>query len=338
MSLDFLILIAGLTVLIGGGEVVIRGASSLARGLGVSPLAVGLTVVAFGTSAPELAVNVNAALRDTGALSFGNVFGSNMANIGLIVGLVAMIQPIPIHNIVIRRELPMMLLATAAAIIMAFDVQLGGARDAYLRGDGIILLLFFVIFLYYTIGDLLRPRDLTRAHGDSGGDTLFELELEDDPEDPWIARDLILVAIGLTALIGGAHLTVVSAVDLARAFDVPEVVIGLTMISVGTSLPELVAAVTAVRKGKSDMAVGTVVGSNIFNILLVAGVTCAIRPMQIPPGGRIDLAACALLSLTFTLMASTHHRLIIRYEGATLLAIYLAYMTWRMIVLAAPPV
>jgi cation:H+ antiporter len=213
-------------------------------------------------------------------------------------------------------------------MIMAFDVELGGARNAYLRGDGFILLLFFIIFLYYTIGDLLRPRSVEQLNGLSQSDTLYDLSLDDDTP-PWMARDIVLVIVGLVSLTGGAHVTVNAAVALARGFDVPEVIIGLTMVSVGTSLPELVAAVTAVRKGKSDMAVGTIVGSNIFNILLVAGATAAIRPMQIPPGGHIDLAATATLSLLFTLTASTHRRLIIRYEGLMLLLIYLAYMVWR---------
>jgi cation:H+ antiporter len=338
MLADVFLLIVGLTIVVAGGEIMVRGASSLARGLGVSPLAIGLTVVAFGTSAPELAVNVGAALRDTGALSFGNVFGSNMANIGLIVGLVAVMSPIPIHNMLIRRELPMLLLATAAALVMAFDVQLGGTRDAYMRTDGLILLLFFIVFLYYTVGDLVRRRIMRKnGNGNIGSDDdgmgppLVELPLEDEGPTPKIARDLGLALLGIAGLIGGAELTVAGAVDLARALDVPEVLIGLTLVSIGTSLPELGAGISCVRHGRHDMAVGSVVGSNIFNTLLVAGVTATIRPMPIPPGGHIDLMFVVVLSLVFTLTASTNRNVILRGEGLFMLALYLGYMTWRSI-------
>jgi cation:H+ antiporter len=335
MFADCILLIVGMVILVGGGEVMVRGASSLARSLGVSPLAIGLTVVAFGTSAPELAVNIDAALHETGELSFGNVFGSNMANIGLIVGLVAILKPLPIQNILIRRELPMMLLAMAAATILALDQELGGHRSAYMRGDGLILLLFFIVFLYYTVGDLLRKRDPERFE-DEMGPPLVELSLDEDGEHKNAARDAALSVLGLVGLVGGANLTVSAAVGLAHAFEVPEVMIGLTIVSIGTSLPELVAAIICVRHGRADMAVGSVVGSNIFNTLLVAGVTATITPMTIPKGGVIDLAACIVLSLAFTLMASTHLRRIIRYEGVLLMAIYLAYMTWRTVSLMGP--
>jgi cation:H+ antiporter len=327
MFADFILLIVGLVILVASGEVMVRGASSLARGLGVSPLAIGLTVVAFGTSAPELAVNIQAALLDTGALSFGNVFGSNMANIGLIVGLVAILKPLPIHNVLIRRELPMMLLAMAAATILALDVELGGQRNFYMRGDGLILLLFFVIFLYYTVGDLLRKRDLDED--EEMGPPLVELPLDEDDPRPHIGRDAALSVLGLAGLVGGANLTVSGAVGLAHAFGVAEVIIGLTMVSIGTSLPELVAGIICVRHGRADMAVGSVVGSNIFNTLLVAGATATITPMRIPEHGVWDLTATIVLSLAFTLMASTHLRRIIRYEGVLLMTFYFGYMIWR---------
>jgi cation:H+ antiporter len=335
MLLDFTILVAGLAILVTGGEVLVKGATQLARSLGISPLVIGLTVVAFGTSAPELAVNVGAALADTGALSFGNIFGSNMANIGMIVGLVAIINPIPIRSILIRRELPMMLLATAAAIVLAIDEDLGGARNAYMRGDGIILLLFFFVFLYYTIGDLLRQRNGDRVRMDDSGGGLIEIPDDEEPYHPSVARNLALSALGLAGLIGGAHLTVVGAVSLAHFFEVPEVIIGLTLVAVGTSLPELATSISAMRHGRTDMAVGAVVGSNIFNTLLIAGATSVIQPMEIPPEGQLDLWATAILSLAFTLTASTHRNLIIRYEGLALLLMYLSYVTWRSLSLAA---
>ena len=189
----------------------VKGASAMARSLGISNLAVGMTVVAFGTSAPELAVNIGAALRDTGGLAFGNIFGSTMANIGLVVGLVAIIQPIPIKSVLIRRELPMMLLALTAAGVMAFDVQLGGTKNAFLRPDGLILLLFFVVFLYYSAGDLRRQRALSKvpvADTTLSGKDLLELAQEETEESGSLLRNSLLTGFGLIALVGGAELTV----------------------------------------------------------------------------------------------------------------------------------
>ncbi len=362
MAIDLVLLIGGLAILIGGGELLVSAASSLARTIGVSPLVIGLTVVAFGTSAPELAVNVGAALRGSGELAFGNVFGSNMANIGLVVGIIAMLDPIPIHSILIRRELPMMLLAMAAACILALDTQLsGGLVNTFQRGDGLVLLLFFFIFLYYTVGDLMRPRESSAREYSKGTDALLAVALpiehtaEDEgpgvavgePTEPAnetpphledsshgetevrLGRDLLLTAAGLAGLVGGASLAVSGALGVARYAGVSEVVIGLTLMSVGTSLPELVAGLVALRHDKTDMAVGSVIGSNIFNTLLVMGSTATIAPVSIPAMGYFDLAATAILSLVLTLTAYNHNRLIIRYEGVVLLLMYLSYMIWR---------
>lgn len=327
MLFDLLILSAGLVFLLGGGELLVRGASALARSLGVSPLAIGLTVVAFGTSAPELAVNIRAAITDSGTLAFGNIFGSNMANIGLIVGLSALLTPLPIQNIIVRRELPMMLLALAAATVMAFDIELGEQRDQFSRSDGLVFLLFFAVFMYYTVGDLLRQRaedregpNKTDDHGENFGGPV---------------RDSAIALVGLFALMAGARMTVLGSVDLARALEIPEVVIGLTIVSIGTSLPELVAALAAVRRQQLDIAIGAIVGSNIFNTLLVAGATSVVRPMQIPAGGHLDLGVTIVLSLILMLNARSHNQLIIRTEGALLLFVYLSYMLWRVLTIGS---
>jgi cation:H+ antiporter len=325
MLIDLLITAAGVAILVTGGELLVIGASRIARGLGVSPLVVGLTVVAFGTSAPELAVSVGAALRDSGTLAFGNVFGSNMANIGLIVGVTALIRPLPIENVVIRRELPMLLLSVAAAWVMAADALLGEDHDIYTRSDGLALLLFFAVFLYYTIGEFFDRRN---------SDNRCERGKNDQDGVPWRpAREVVLTIAGLAALVGGAELTVQGGVGVARGLGVPEVIVGLTLVSVGTSLPELVAAVVAVRRGQVDIAVGGAVGSNIFNTLMVLGVTAVVRPISIPAGGYLDLAATALLSLALLFTARTNSQRILRAEGVGLLAIYLGYMVVRTLLL-----
>ncbi len=321
MFLDVVALSVGLALLMLGGETVVRGSTGLARALGVSPLAIGLTVVAFGTSAPEMAVNVIAAWSDKGDISFGNIIGSNMANIGLIVGCTALMRPILIQDVVIARELPMMLLATTAAIIMGFDTLLGLGPDYFDRGDGMLLLMLFLVFLYYTVGDFVRQRSENGANGTAPAG--------EERSRRTVLRNLSVTVLGLAMLIGGAEVTVGAAVEIARALGVSEVVIGLTLLAVGTSLPELVASGVATVRGHAELAMGNVVGSNIFNLLLVMGVTSLVRPVPVPAGGHLDLLVMALLSLILFLVSMTHMRQIIRYEAAGLLGLYVAYMGWR---------
>jgi len=320
MLVEVVFVMLGLSLLIGGGEVMIRGATGLATGLGVSPLAIGLTVVAFGTSAPELAVNLIAAFDGRSEISFGNIFGSNMANIGLIVGCTAIMKPILITGVVIAREIPMMLLATAAAIVMAFDRVLGTTPDQIGRADGIMLLLLFLVFLYYTIGDFVRQRAGKHANG-AIDDTLGV--------GGGVARHLALTAIGLVALVWGADVTVDAATEVARNFGVPEVIIGLTILAVGTSLPELVASVTATMRGHAELAIGNVIGSNIFNLLWVLGVSALIRPLPFELVSNTDIlmviAASALLLLA---TASGKRYWIDRGEGGVFVIAYGLYVAF----------
>jgi cation:H+ antiporter len=215
----------------------------------------------------------------------------------------------------------MMLLATAAAFVMSADVFLRGAVvDAYDPGDGLLLLMFFLIFLYYTVGDFVRRR------ASNGDDALPELASE-PVGSVW--KHALLTIFGLAALIGGADVTVDAAVEVARAFAVPEEVIGLTVLAVGTSLPELVASLVATMRGHAGLAIGNVVGSNIFNLLLVLGVTSLVGRVPVPPGGHLDLTVVALFSLILLLVSMTGKRRIIRTEAVMLLLLYFAYLTWR---------
>jgi len=323
----------GIVILVVGGEFLVKGSAALARSVGISPLIVGLTVVAFGTSAPELAVSVQAALTDSGTLAFGNIFGSNMANIGLIIGLAAVLHPLPIDHVVIRRELPMMLLALAAAMVMSFDVELGEQRDAYVRSDGLVLLLFFFVFIYYTLGDLGRQRGNHRAKVNGSESVsvgpMWAAGAKQPEGTGRTLTNILWIVIGLAGLIYGADLVVRGGVGAARAMGVPEVVVGLTLVAIGTSLPELVATLAAVRRNDIALAVGGVVGSNIFNTLLITGVASTINPMPIPAWGHVDLAATAILSLSLFFVARTHNQRIIRYEGLALLVLWFAYVLVR---------
>jgi cation:H+ antiporter len=242
---------------------------------------------------------------------------------------------------VIRRELPMMILALAAAMVLAFDTELGETRNTYSRGDGLVLLMFFVVFFYYTLGDFLRQR---RDNGANGSRTDAPVEppephptahpTEESATTPEGDRsrltiNLVLIGIGLTGLAVGGHLVVTGGVAVARELAVPEVVVGLTLVAIGTSLPELAASLAAVRRNQIAIAVGGVVGSNIFNTLLVTGTTAFIRPMPIPAGGQVDLAANAVLSLALLFVARSHSQRIIRYEGLGLLVLWAGYLTVR---------
>jgi len=326
MWMDFLIVITGLLLLLGGGDVLVRGAASLARRLGVAPLAVGLTVLAFGTSAPELAVNVTAALHGNMHMSFGNVFGSNMANIGLITAAAALVKPLEIKSVVVAREVPMMLLVTAMAAVLGLDSTLGGGPSSFDRGDGLALLLLFLVFIYYTVNDVLEQR---RTH--RNGPMLAEAaEDAGVPAEHGVGLSVVLVLAGLATLVLGAQITVAGAVDLARALGISEDVIGLTLVAVGTSLPELAASVVATVRGHTDLAIGNVVGSNIFNLGLVLGTTATLREIPVPAHGADDIAVVALLSVGLFVASSRFGGgRIVRAQALLLLFVYLGYMVFR---------
>ncbi len=321
MLIDIILLAFGLSLLFGGGSYLVRGASALAALLGVPPLVIGLTFVAFGTSAPELAINLAAAFKGSADISFGNIIGSNIANIGLIVSCAAFIKPLEIHSKVVTREIPMMILATAATCAMGFDPFLRGTPAVYDRTDGIILLLLFCVFLYYTVNEMLRkncnglPEEVTAA---SQPGTFSA-----------IALNVLYMFGGLAALIWGGDISVDSAVRLAEAIAIPQAVIGLTVVAVGTSLPELVTSVIATWKGETDLAIGNVVGSNIFNLLLVMGVSSAINPVPLPLKGNADLLMMALISVILLPLAISDKFRIVRLEGVFLIVLYFGYIFWR---------
>ena len=318
MIVDFLVLLAGFVLLIGGGEVLVRGASAVAYRLGVSPLVVGLTVVAFGTSAPEMAVNVAAALRGSGEMSFGNIMGSNIANVGMVIGVTAALRPLVLHRAIIVREIPMMTLAALFALVMAFDTGLmESSADVLSRGDGILLLLLFCVFLYYTVGDALRQR-ATREDKQQAREHMMS-----------IPRGLGFTLAGLVGLTVGGNLTVQGATGLARGLGMSEAVIGLTVVAVGTSLPELVTSIIGVVRKESALAVGNAIGSNIFNVLFVMGTTSTIRPVPVPAGGHVDLLIVILFSVGLLPLSLNPKSHIPRSGGMILVLAYVAYLTYR---------
>jgi cation:H+ antiporter len=324
LTLDLLITAFGLLLLVGGGDVMVRGSAALASRIGVSPLVIGLTVVAFGTSAPELSVNVVAAFRGNSSMSFGNIFGSNMANIGLIVAVTAFFGPMKIQSIVVSREVPMMLLVTVVASTLGADSLWGDGVSQFGRGDGIVLLLLFTVFGYYTLRDLVRQR---------AGEAVDMPGVPDDIHEVKLPAAIALTAAGLAALAVGGAVTVHGAEGVARAMGVSETIIGLTLVAIGTSLPELVTSVVATMRGQPDIAIGNVVGSNIFNLVIVLGTTSVIRPVPVPTGGLLDMVVVIGLSTLLWLTSSSGGQKIIRTEAVLLLIVYLSYMTTRTLLL-----
>lgn len=278
----FLTLLLGLVLLIGGGGMLVRGASDIATRLGVSPLLVGLTIVGFGTSAPELVVNILSASRGETDLAFGNVIGSNISNMALILGASAIIMPITIQGQLVRREIPLLLLATTIMTVMALDGKIEGLEPYVGRTDSVVLLLLFAIFLYTMVLDLFAVQQQDKL-------------LTDLQDYPLVGTDLtmrfgwLLALGGFALLFVGGKLTVDGAVAVAEIFAVPANIVGLFVVAIGTSMPELVTSIIAAVRNESDLALGNVVGSSLFNSLVVLPVTGLVQPVPVPEGGIADL-------------------------------------------------
>ncbi|MBA3315440.1 MAG: calcium/sodium antiporter [Planctomycetota bacterium] len=314
MLIPILYLIVGLALLYFGGEGLVRGAAGLALRLGLTPLAVGLTVVAFGTSCPELAVSLNAAIENKGDVSMGNVVGSNIANIGLILGLTALIKPIGVHMQLLRFDVPLLAAVSVAFVLAVHDRSLGRAEGAFLVA-GLVAYVLIVL-------------RLARQEGKAVQAEYAEELAADVPPGGKLWMQLLLIVAGLVMLVVGGRLFVDGAVQLARMLEISEAVIGLTIVAIGTSLPELSASLIAAARGHSDIAVGNVVGSNLFNILNILGFTGLIKPITFPGIDGIDFAVMLVFSLALFPLLWTGQRLN-RLEGTLLLLAYAAYLGWR---------
>jgi cation:H+ antiporter len=299
----------GLLLLSAGAEGLVRGGASLALSWRISPLAVGLTVVAFGTSAPELAVSVRAALADQGAIAAGNVVGSNIFNIAAILGLSAVIAPLAVHVRLIRIDIPLMLAVTVAGIAVLFD-------GAVSRVEGLALATGLVVYTIVTLR-LARGAEASAVEG-----TPAPL--------PSTALAVVLVLAGLAGLVFGAEWFVRGAVDLARRAGMSEAVIGLTIVAAGTSLPELATSIVAAARRQTDIAIGNIVGSNLFNLLGILGIAATVKPLAAGGLVALDLVAMAVFAALLLPLAASGFT-VKRWEGALLLAGYLAYVTVRLV-------
>jgi len=296
----------------------------LAAQYGVPPLLVGLTVVAFGTSAPELVVNIIGAVRNQTDLAFGNVVGSNLANLGLVLCTAALIRPMHIEGKIVRRELPLLVLGTSILLVMTLDHQLLGTLSQISRSDSLILLLLFCAFIYISFGDILGQSQDPLLNELSEIGTLLPKPLVGNIHPNWIYVGLGTLLLGL-----GGHLTVSKGVEFATAMGIPSVVVGMIVVAIGTSLPELVTSVFAAIKNESDLCVGNVIGSNLFNALFVLPVSGLIRPLTIPAGGVLDILLTLALSAGLFLIFLFDSATMNRRTAIAILTIYIGYMWMR---------
>ena len=314
MILNIFLLILGFIILIKGADLFVDGASGMASNFKVPKMLIGLTIVAFGTSAPELAVGIKSIISGNGDIVLGNVIGSNILNISLIIGVRAVFHSLTVKNNTVRKELPItMLITTLFAVLMSDKIFDKTVQNSFTRSDGVILLLFFSIFIYYLIS-ISRKK---------------EKEEEDKNEKKLpLAKSIIFTLLGLAGIVFGSNFVVDSASFIAKGFGVTERLISLTIIALGTSLPELVTSITATRKGEYDIAIGNVVGSNIFNIGMVIGIpTSLVGGIGIINFSYIDITVMIVASVLLFMFSYNDYK-ISKKEGILFLIIFAIYYSY----------
>ena len=315
MTFPFLAIAFGLALLVWSADRFVEGSASTARYFGMPPLLIGMVIVGFGTSAPEMVVSALAAWQGNPGIALGNAYGSNITNIALILGLTALISPIAVHSQVLRKELPILTGLTALAAWQLWDGEIT-------RVDAFVLLGVFAGLMFWTIWQGMQKK--VDAFG-------VEIEQELDVRDMPLRRAIIWLVVGLLLLIVSSRILVWGAVEIAHAFGVSDLIIGLTIVAVGTSLPELASSIIAIRKGEHDIALGNVLGSNMFNTLTVVGIAGAIHPMKVGPEVfSRDILVMAALTVSLFIVGYGFHGpgRINRFEGGALLACYVGYTAY----------
>jgi len=312
--LTYVLFIIGFVILIKGADLLVDGAASVAKKFNISSIVIGLTIVAFGTSAPEFIVNIFASVKGNSEIAIGNILGSNIANIFLILGVAAVIHPIVAKENTAWKEIPLSLLAAILIGVLANDVLIdGGTFSGLTRIDGIVLLSFFIIFMYYTFG-------ISKVTGDEEN---IEIKLLSS------GKAAIFILGGLTGLIVGGKWIVDGAVKIAELFDVSQSLIGLTVVAIGTSLPELATSAVAAYKKQADIAIGNVIGSNIFNTFWILGVSAVIRPLPFLRDSNPDILMSIFASaLLFAILFIGKRHIVERWQGYLMIAIYIGYIVF----------
>lgn len=314
--MEYVLLVLGFILLIKGADYFVDGASSIAKSLRVPTLVIGLTIVAFGTSAPEAAVSITSALQGQNGIAIGNIVGSNIFNLLIVVGIAAFICPLKVKKSIVVKEFPFTLLSGAVLIILAQDVFFKGSTTNVLdHADGIMLLVFFGIFMYYLIEVALTSRD----------------EVGDEEIQTMSLTKSILFSIGgMIAIVIGGKIVVDAATTVALQWGMSERLVGLTIVAIGTSLPELVTSIIAAKKGESDIALGNVIGSNIFNIFFVLGISASIHPIAVNSAVVVDMIIMMVVTVIAYIFAASKMK-INKVEGNILTVMYIAYMAFAII-------
>lgn len=311
-----LALVVGLILLVWSADKFVDGAASTAKNFGMPSLLIGIVIVGFGTSAPEMIVSASSALNGVSGIALGNAYGSNIANIALILGVTALIKPILVAKAVIKRELPFLLLVTAISAFFIFDAAVS-------RMEAVILLFIFTIYMFWTTREGLKHRDAI--------DLVAEQNMPEEKKMP-LKSSIFWLMVGLMMLMASSQLLVWGAVEIAKHFGVSDLVIGLTIVAVGTSLPELASSVIAARKGESDLALGNIVGSNMFNTLAVVGIAGAIEPMQVESAifsrDMLVMSSLTVLLLFFSIGFGKNQGKINRLESAFLVTCFVGYTVY----------
>lgn len=315
MLMGIIWLVVGLALILWGANMLTDGSSAIALRMGVSDLVVGLTIVAFGTSAPELVISLISGISGSAGLAIGNVVGSNIFNVLVIVGATALLSPIKVDKGIMTNEIPLVILASLALFVIGSSSYLGGGAPVISRVDGILLLLFFAVFMRYIFS---QTKNSNSQEGEIKEENLMAI---------WKA--IAFTLIGLGALVFGGDRFVAGASAIAAGLGVSQAVIGLTIVAAGTSLPELATSVVAAIKGRPGLAVGNVVGSCIFNIFMILGLTATITPLPFSGIGMVDLLVLLGSAILFWIVGwFFRERTIARWEGAVMVAFYVAFTAW----------
>jgi cation:H+ antiporter len=301
--LSAVLLLIGLVMLCFGGNWLVSGGVAIAKKFRISNLVIGMTIVAYGTSTPELAASI-AAAGDHSAIILGNIIGSNIANVGMVIGVAAILAPLAIQKSVLRKEIPIMLGVTALLVLLSVDGELS-------QYDGLLLLIGLGIFAGYTFRNVLKQREKSKADSDSGKNNIY-------------LKSIGYIGIGIIVLYIGAILTVDNAVVIATEFGLSEKIIGLTVIAIGTSLPELITSIIAIRKGHTDIGIGNIIGSNIYNILMIMGVGASLGGILITADVYVDYAIMIIFSISLLIGLKTH--IIKKPMGIILVTGYVLYL------------
>ncbi|MGL6107791.1 calcium/sodium antiporter [Romboutsia sp.] len=310
--MNYIFLIIGFLLLIKGADAFVSGSSSIAKTFNVPSLIIGLTIVAFGTSAPEAAVSITAALKGNNDMAIANVVGSNIFNLLMVVGVASIIAPIKVQKSTIIKEFPFAILASIVLLILSHDTKFQGYdKNLLTRADGLMLLALFIIFMYYLIEMAITSKE--------------EMQNEKTTTQMPMSKSIIYSILGVLGIIIGGDIVVNSASNIALAWGMSQNLVGLTIVAIGTSLPEFVTSITAARRGESDIAIGNVVGSNIFNILFVLGISSTIHNISIQPIVFVDMIFMIIATVvTFVIAAS--QKKVNKSEGIILFIIYILYM------------